>query len=471
MSAPGGLPVVALVGRPNVGKSTLFNQLTRTRDALVADLPGLTRDRQYGIARTEGLHCVVVDTGGIGADQDPNFRDVTESQAQAALDEADVAVLLVDARAGLTADDEQIARQLRRCDTPVILAVNKSEGLDANIAVADFHRLGLGDPLAMAAVHRRGLAELAERLAPHLPERTAPEPVVEADGTWVPSIAVIGRPNVGKSTLVNRLLGEDRVVAADAPGATRDSIEVRFEWRGQPYRLIDTAGLRRKSKVEHIAEKFSAIKTLQAVEQADVVIAVVDARSDIGQQDARVLGFAASEGRSLVVAVNKWDNLDEADRKWVRSEIDRKLPYLDFAPVHTISALKGSGLGELMQSVRRASTAAQADLSTSALTDALERAVAAHQPPMISGRRIRLRYAHQGAKSPPTIIIHGKQTRRLGDDYKRYLANHFRKAFDLYATPVKLVFKTDDNPFEGKRNKNPKAEDARKRRAARRAKK
>ena len=469
MSAPGGLPVVALVGRPNVGKSTLFNPLTRTRDALVADLPGLTRDRQYGIAEVESQRFVVVDTGGIGPDQDADFRAVTEQQAHAALDEADVAVLMVDARAGITADDSEIARSLRRRTLPVILAVNKSDGLEADLAVAEFHRLGLGEPLAIAAVHRRGLDALCERLAPHMPE-VAPLPQPEVDGEWVPRVAVIGRPNVGKSTLVNRLLHEERVVAADAPGATRDSIELDFVWRGQDYKLVDTAGLRRKSKVDGIAEKFSAIKTLQAIERADVVIAVIDARSDVGQQDARVLGYAAEAGRSLVIAVNKWDNLDDGDRNWVRSELDRKLPYLDFAPLHTISALKGSGLGELMKSVQRATEAAQADMSTAALTKALEAAVHSHQPPLVSGRRIKLRYAHQGAKRPPTIIIHGNQTQRLNADYKRYLANVFRKRFDLYATPVKLVFKTGDNPYEGKRQKNPKAEAARKRRAARRAK-
>ncbi|MCK5857803.1 ribosome biogenesis GTPase Der [Abyssibacter sp.] len=463
----GALPVVALIGRPNVGKSTLFNQLTGTRDALVADLPGLTRDRQYGIGRLEHQRFIVVDTGGIGPDQDPDFREMTEAQATAALEEADVVVFLVDARSGLNPADQEIARRLRRQDRPVVLAVNKSEGLSAVEANADFYALGMGDPLPIAAAHNRGLVSLGERLAEHLPAFGQGEPPPPRD-PGIPRICVIGRPNVGKSTLVNRLLGEERVVAADAPGATRDSVEVGFDWQGRTFRLVDTAGLRRRSKRDGIAEKFSGVKTLQAIEQSDVAIVVVDARSDIGAQDARVLGLAAAEGRSIIVAINKWDKLEEAVRKQIREELDYKLPYLDFAPVHTISALRGSGLGELMRSVVRASDSANANLTTSALTKVLEDAVRAHQPPAVHGRRIKLRYAHQGGRRPPKIVIHGNQTARVNTDYKRYLSNRFREAFDLYATPVEILFKSGDNPFEGRRNTlTPRQERKRKRQVKR----
>ena len=466
MSTPpaesGALPVVALIGRPNVGKSTLFNQLTGTRDALVADFPGLTRDRQYGIGRLEEQRFIVVDTGGIGPDQDPDFREMTEAQATAALEEADVVVFLVDARAGLDPADQEIARRLRRQDTPVVLVVNKSEGLTSIEANADFYALGMGEPLPIAAAHNRGMASLGERLAAHVPAMEAFEAPPRDPG--IPRICVIGRPNVGKSTLVNRLIGEDRVVAADAPGATRDSVEVAFEWQGRSFRLIDTAGLRRRSKRDGIAEKFSGVKTLQAIEQSDVAIVVVDARSDIGAQDARVLGLAAAEGRSIIVAVNKWDKLEEDVRKQIREDLDYKLPYLEFAPVHTISALRGSGLGEMMRSVIRASDAANADLSTSRLTQVLEDAVRAHAPPAVHGRRIKLRYAHQGGRRPPKIVIHGNQTARVSTDYKRYLSNRFREAFDLFATPVEILFKSSDNPYEGRRNTlTPRQERKRKR--------
>lgn len=463
------LPVVALIGRPNVGKSTLFNQLTGTRDALVADLPGLTRDRQYGVARMDGARFVVVDTGGIGPDQDPDFRDMTESQATAALDEADVVVFLVDARAGLDPADAEIANRLRRHDVPVIVASNKSEGLTAPEAAAEFYALGLGEPLAMAAVHRRGLTELRDALTHLVPAIAQGEDPPREPG--VPRIAVIGRPNVGKSTLVNRLLGEDRVVAADAPGATRDAIDVAFHYQGRDYRLIDTAGLRRRTQREGVAERFSGVKTLQAIEAADVAIVVVDARGDIGAQDARILGLAAEQGRSLIVAVNKWDKLDDEVRREIKEDLVSKLPFLDFAPVHTISALRGSGLGELMRSVVRATEAANAVLSTPELTRTLEDAVRAHAPPAILGRRIKLRYAHQGGRRPPKIIIHGNQTARLGKDYKRYLANKFREAFDLFATPVQLEFKSGDNPYKNKRNTlTPRQQRTEKKRAQRRGK-
>lgn len=458
----GALPVVALIGRPNVGKSTLFNQLTGTRDALVADFPGLTRDRQYGIGRLEDQRFIVVDTGGIGPDQDPDFREMTEAQATAALEEADVIVFLVDARSGLDPADQEIARRLRRQDTPVVLVVNKSEGLTAIEANADFYALGMGEPLPIAAAHNRGIVSLGERLAEHVPAMLGGEAPPRDPG--IPRICVIGRPNVGKSTLVNRLIGEERVVAADAPGATRDSVEVAFEWQGRSFRLIDTAGLRRRSKRDGVAEKFSGVKTLQAIEQSDVAIVVVDARSDIGAQDARVLGLAAAEGRSIIVAVNKWDKLEEEVRKQIREDLDYKLPYLEFAPVHTISALRGSGLGEMMKSVIRASDAANADLTTSKLTKVLEDAIRAHAPPAVHGRRIKLRYAHQGGRRPPKIVIHGNQTARVSTDYKRYLSNRFREAFDLFATPVEILFKSGDNPYEGRRNTlTPRQERKRKR--------
>ncbi|MEW6168557.1 MAG: ribosome biogenesis GTPase Der [Pseudomonadota bacterium] len=442
------LPTLVLVGRPNVGKSTLFNRLTGTRDALVADWAGLTRDRQYGTGRFEDHTFVVVDTGGLMPESRDPLAALAEEQAQMALDEADRVLFIVDALAGRTAADEAIARELRRRGEPVTLVVNKAEGQQAATAAADFYRLGFGEVKAISAEHGHGIAALLSAVLADLPAVEA-EPG-EDDGTV--HVAIVGRPNVGKSTLVNRLIGEERLLAADVPGTTRDAITVPFEYDGHPYRLIDTAGIRRRARVWEAVEKISIIKTLQAIERAHVVIAVVDAQGDVGEQDARLMGLIAQRGRAIVVAVNKWDGLDPGAREQVRYQISLKLPFLDYAPVIFISARHGSGLGELMQSVQAAYESTTRELPTGEVTRVLEQAVEAHQPPAVLGRRIKLRYAHQGGKNPPRIVVHGNQTDKLPVAYKRYLANRFREAFKLIGVPLLLSFKTGENPFKDKKN-------------------
>lgn len=442
------LPVIAVVGRPNVGKSTLFNYLTRTRDALVADLPGLTRDRRYGFGKVGPCPYLVVDTGGLGGNVD-GLDGLVAQQTLRALDEADAAIFLVDARSGITAADETIADQLRRSGKRVWLAVNKAEGLDPDIAESEFHALGLGEPFAISSAHGDRVGALIDAVLGELP---LPETAGTGPDAGRVRIAVTGRPNVGKSTLVNRLLGEDRMLAFDEPGTTRDAVELPFERDGARYTLIDTAGMRRRARVEQAVEKFSVIKTLQAIDGAHVVIAVLDARSGIVEQDASLLGLAVERGRALVIAVNKWDGLDVSRRDEVRRELDLKLPFLEFARVHYISALHGSGLGEMFQSVLEAHRAATADLGTPELTRILERAVQRHQPPLVRGRRIKLRYAHQGGRSPPVIVIHGNQAEAVPDAYRRYLANTFREAFELWGTPVRVEFRSGRNPFAGRRN-------------------
>ncbi|MGD8977515.1 MAG: ribosome biogenesis GTPase Der [Gammaproteobacteria bacterium] len=444
------LPVVALVGRPNVGKSTLFNLLTRTRDALVADLPGLTRDRRYGFGRRGPIPYLAVDTGGLSGDLD-GIDGLMARQTLMALDESDVVLFMVDARDGITAADEQVADLLRRRGCAVRLVVNKAEGLEAGIAAADFFGLGFGEPAVISAAHGDNVQALIEAvLAPFAGEPDHETEESERDRTRV---AVIGRPNVGKSTLINRMIGEDRLVAFDMPGTTRDSIAVPFERDGRRYMLIDTAGIRRRRSVREAVEKFSVIKALQAIDEANVVIAVLDASEGITDQDASLLGLATERGRAMVIAVNKWDGLSPDHRDQVRREIDLKLPFLEFARVHFISALHGSGVGDLFASVDLAEAAAMRDLPTPVLTRVLEEAIVAHQPPMVRGRRIRLRYAHQGGRNPPLIVIHGTQTQRLPATYRRYLINTFRKAFDLKGTPVRLELKSGENPFAGRRNK------------------
>lgn len=442
------LPVIALVGRPNVGKSTLFNRLTRSRDALVADQPGLTRDRQYGTGRIGDSAYVVVDTGGLSGD--PEAIDLLmQQQVRQAIGEADHILLLLDAKQGCTAGDAVIAEELRRTGLPVTLAMNKSDGVDAEVAVADFYSLGLGDPVAIAAVHGRGVNGLIDQVLDSLPEVEAGE-VPEQHGTL---IAVVGRPNVGKSTLVNRLLGEERVVAFDQPGTTRDSIFIPLEHDGKSYTLIDTAGVRRRARIKETIEKFSIIKTLQAIDQANVVLLVLDAQQGIGEQDANLAGHILESGRALVVVVNKWDGLSQDERERIRDEIDRKLPFLNFARLHFISALHGSGVGDLYAMVDKAYANAIRDLSTPELTRLLELLVQEHQPPLVHGRRIKLRYAHQGGRNPPIIVIHGNQTEQVPDSYKRFLINRFRKALNLKGTPIRLEFRTGGNPYEGKKNK------------------
>ncbi len=442
------LPVIALVGRPNVGKSTLFNRLTRSRDALVADQPGLTRDRQYGVGRIGNRPYVVVDTGGISGKRE-GVEVLMDKQVRLAIDEAEHIFYLVDARAGLAGADEQIAAELRKTGKPITVVANKAESLDSDIAGAEFHALGLGDPVAISSAHGRGVKPLIDRVLASLPPAEEGE-AAEQRGT---QIAVVGRPNVGKSTLINRLLGEERLVAFDKPGTTRDSIQVPFEHQGRQYTLVDTAGMRRRARIAEAIEKFSIIKTLQAMEQANVVLLVLDAHQGISEQDATLAGHVVDSGRALVVVINKWDGLHSDQRDRIKSELERKLPFLSFAEVLFISALHGTGVGHLMKAVDAAYRAATSDLKTSDLTNILEQAVMEHQPPLVRGRRIKLRYAHQGGQNPPIIVIHGNQTESVPLTYQRFLVNRFRKAFKLWGTPVRIEFRTSKNPFQGQRNK------------------
>lgn len=458
------LPVIALIGRPNVGKSTLFNRLTRSRDALVADYPGLTRDRQYGFGKLGPIPYLAIDTGGV-AGGEVGIEGLMVEQTVRALEEADVAIVMVDGREGLTAADEHVAELARKNAKKTWLVVNKAEGLDSAIASGEFHGLGVGDPVAISASHGDRVKALMEAVLAdfEVEDGTAAEAAADEDQREL-RIAVIGRPNVGKSTLINRLIGEERLVVFDQPGTTRDSVSVPFERNDRKYELIDTAGIRRKAKVHEAIEKFSIIKALQAIERAQVVIAVLDAHEGITEQDVSLLGLVLERGRALVVVTNKWDGLSAADRKHVRDELDRRLPFLDFAERITISALHGTAVGDLLPAVERAFRAATRDLSTTELTRELESAVTAHPPPLVRGRRIRLRYAHQGGRNPPVIVIHGNQTERVPEAYRRYLINRFRKAFKLKGTPVRLSFKTSKNPFKGRRNKlTPRQESKRKR--------
>ncbi|MBV6418682.1 MAG: GTPase Der [Steroidobacteraceae bacterium] len=445
------LPVVALVGRPNVGKSTLFNALTRTRDAIVADVPGVTRDRQYGYGKVGPAPYVVIDTGGI-VEQPAGIEAPMRTQTDRAVAEADHLVFIVDARAGVTPQDEFIARQLRRSGKRVVLAANKAEGLDADIATADFHALGFGEPVPVSAAHGQGARELMEAVLgaegaadeTRDPAHTA----VDDAARGAIRIAVIGRPNVGKSTLVNRLLGEERVIASDMPGTTRDSIFVPFRRDERDFLLIDTAGVRRRSKIDDTIERASVAKTLQAIAEAHVVVVVLDAHDTVGEQDASVLGLALEEGRALLIAVNKWDHIPMEQREEIRGRIALKLDFAPFVPVHYISARHGTGVGELVQAAIRAYGGAMREMRTPELTKTLERAMTQHQPPLVRGRRIKLRYAHQGGRNPPRIVIHGNQTKSVPEAYRRYLANVYRETFDLYASPVAIEFRTDANPYD-----------------------
>jgi GTP-binding protein len=460
------LPVIALIGRPNVGKSTLFNRLTRSRDALVADYPGLTRDRKYGFGKLGPIPYLVIDTGGVAGGEE-GIEEAMVEQTIVALQEADLAIIMVDGRSGLTAADEHVAALARKHAKKTWLAVNKAEGLDEAMANSEFHALGIGEPIAVSAAHGDRIAALMEEV---LAVIQSPEPdededdVVEDEEDRELKIAVVGRPNVGKSTLINRLLGEDRLVVFDQPGTTRDSVAVPFERNDRKYVLIDTAGIRRKARVHETIEKFSIVKALQAIEQAQVVISVLDAHEGVTEQDVSLLGLVMERGRALVVVTNKWDGLSSDHRKKVRDDLERRLPFLDFAERITISALHGTAVGDLLPAVERAYNAAMRDMSTTELTNELEAALIAHPTPLVRGRRIKLRYAHQGGRNPPVIVIHGNQVERLPESYRRYLINRFRKAFKLKGTPVRLAFKKGKNPFEGRRNTlTPRQERKRKR--------
>jgi len=436
------LPIVAIVGRPNVGKSTLFNALTRTRAAIVADVPGVTRDRQYGYSRVGATLCVLIDTGGL-IENPKGLEAQMRVQTEKAVAEADRIVMLADARAGLTSQDQFIARELLRTGKPVVLALNKSEGLEADIVAADFHTLGLGMPLAVAAAHGQGLLELMDVVLEGLDSQSD-----QPEESAAIRVAVIGRPNVGKSTLVNRLIGEERVIASDQPGTTRDSILVPFHRDGRDFLLVDTAGVRRRARVEDAVERASIAKTLQAIAEAHVVVMTLDAHEGIGEQDASVLGQALERGRVLLIAVNKWDGIAMEQREQVRQQLSLKLDFVPFAPLHFISARHGTGVGELARDMIRGYDSAMREMPTPALTRTLERALEAHQPPLVRGRRIKLRYAHQGGRNPPRIVIHGNQTVSVPEAYRRYLANFYRDSFDLFATPVAIEFRTDANPYD-----------------------
>lgn len=441
-------PVIALIGRPNVGKSTLFNQITRSRNALVADLPGLTRDRQYGDAIHDNKSFIVIDTGGIG-ESEQGIDHYMAEQSHTAILEADRVVFLVDARAGLLASDIQIASDLRTMGKKVYLVANKVDGVHAEAALAEFFQLGFGEPMAIAASHGRGIGGLLDELLADVPEDVpVDEATAEAQGL---KLAVIGRPNVGKSTLVNRLLGEDRVVVFDMPGTTRDSIYIPFERHERRYTLIDTAGVRRRGRVDETVEKFSVIKTLQAMRDAHVVVVVVDAREGIVEQDLHLIGFALQAGRALVIAINKWDGMDDYQKKMVKADMDRRFDFIPWVKIHLISALHGTGVGDLYPSIHRAYDSAMLKVPTNRLNQVLADAVSQHQPPAISGRRIKPRYAHMGGQNPPVIVIHGNQVDQTPADYRRYLENVFRKVFRLQGTPIQIEFKTSENPFAGRK--------------------
>ena len=439
-------PVIALVGRPNVGKSTLFNRLTRSRDALVADLPGLTRDRHYGEGRVGERPFLVIDTGGFEPVAKEGIMHEMAKQTKQAVAEADVVIFIVDGRQGLTPHDKTITDFLRKSGRSVMLVVNKSEGMKYSSVTADCYELGMGDPYVISAAHGDGVADLVDQ---SLDIALADKPVVDEEESKVRGvkIAIVGRPNVGKSTLVNTLLGEERVIAFDMPGTTRDSIEIPFERDGRHYTLIDTAGIRRRGKVFEAIEKFSVVKTLQSISEADVVLLLLDAQQDISEQDAHIAGFILESGRALVVGVNKWDGLTSDRRDEIKSDIDRKLSFLSFAKFHYVSALKSTGIALMMKSVDSAYAAAMVKLPTPQLTRALEEAVDHQQPRRKGSIRPKLRYAHQGGQNPPLIIIHGNALDAIPDPYRRYLEGRFRDEFELAGTPLRIEFKSSFNPY------------------------
>lgn len=452
-------PVIALVGRPNVGKSTLFNQLTKSRDALVADLPGLTRDRKYGDACIDNKSFIVIDTGGIGEGEEGIDAYMAE-QSRTAIEEADIVLFLVDGRAGRVAADEQIASEIRTLGKTIHVVVNKVDGIQEDVAKSEFHALGMGELFGIAASHGRGVHQMMNQVLANFPED---EEQVEDPEAGI-KIAIVGRPNVGKSTLVNRLLGEDRVVVFDMPGTTRDSIYIPYERQGERYTLIDTAGVRRRGRVNETVEKFSVIKTLQAIKDAHVVVLVMDARESIVDQDLNLLGFVLESGRALVIAINKWDGMTDYERQTLRNDMQRRFDFIPYVKIHLISAKFGTAVGDLYPSIKRAYDSAMIRVPTNQLTQLLADAIEQHQPPLVSGRRIKLRYCHMGGQNPPLFVIHGNQTESVPSVYKRYLENTFRKALKLQGTPVQLEFKTSDNPYKDRVNKLTEGQTERRRR-------
>ena len=444
------LPVLALVGRPNVGKSTLFNQLTRSRDALVANLSGLTRDRQYGQGQLDDTAFIVIDTGGISGEEE-GIDAAMASQSMAAISEADVVLLLVDGRAGLHPGDEALMRHLRTEGKLFHLVVNKIDGVGEDIAASDFYQLGVDQLHTIAASQNRGVRKLISTVLTPWLEQADEEALPAVEGAI--RVAIVGRPNVGKSTLVNRLLGEERVVVFDQPGTTRDSVYIDYERRDRHYTLIDTAGVRKRKNVREAVEKFSIVKTLKAIADAQVVILAMDAQEGLVEQDLHLLGLCIDAGRALVIALNKWDGIESDERDWIRSELRRRLQFIDYADIHFISALHGSGVGNLYGSIHAAYDSATRSLSTPRLTRILEDAVASHPPPMVNGRRVKLRYAHAGGQNPPVVVVHGTQTDALPASYQRYLEKIFRRELALHGTPIRIELRSGDNPYAGKRNK------------------
>lgn len=447
-------PVIALVGRPNVGKSTLFNRLTRSRDALVANIPGLTRDRQYGQGLLGASPYIVIDTGGISGDEQGIDFEMAAQSLQA-IEEANVVLFMVDARDGLTPTDSFILDHLRKNNKTVYLVINKVDGLDVDQAMSEFYVTGMEFLFPITATQGRGVTKMIDSVLSEFPEH-APEGEDLAAGDENIKIAIAGCPNVGKSTLVNRMLGEERVVVYDQPGTTRDSIYIPFERHGRQYTLIDTAGIRRRGKTREVAEKFSVVKSLQSIQDANVVIMVLDAQKGIVEQDMHLLDYVIQAGRGLVIALNKWDGMDDHQRDDVKSEVKRRLAFADFAQVHFISARHGTGVGDLYRSVHKAYKSARKEFSTNLLTRILQAATSEHAPPTINNRRIKLRYAHVGGHNPPIVVIHGKQTDKLPDSYRRFLEKYFRNALKLEGTPIRIEFKSSDNPFtEKEKNLSP----------------
>ena len=465
------VPVIALVGRPNVGKSTLFNRLTKSRDAIVAEYAGLTRDRQYGEAKWQGRTYIVIDTGGLTGDEEGIDAKMAEQSLQA-MEEADAVMFIVDARVGMTPGDQMIAEHVRKLNKRYFLVANKVDSIDPDLARAEFSPLGLGDALPIAAAHGRGVSYMLEQALGSFPKDAAEQDEAEQEGEGAeqvaegeelkripgPSdkdgikIAIIGRPNVGKSTLVNRMLGEERVIVYDQAGTTRDSIYIPFERGEEKYTLIDTAGVRRRGKIFEAVEKFSVVKTLQAIQDANVVIFVMDAREGVVEHDLNLLGFVLETGRALVIALNKWDGMEQGEKDYVKTELERRLFFVDYADIHFISAKHGTGVGHLYKSVQAAFKSAITRWPTSRLTQILEDAVREHQPPMVNSRRIKLRYAHLGGANPPLIVIHGNQVDAVPKSYTRYLENTYRRVLKLVGTPIRIEYKGGDNPYEGKKN-------------------